>query len=73
MNCFSIYHDLKVRFVGINAPEKNTQEGKDAKAWLEAQLPVGGFRFPAGHQQYLQARAVEFRHLREIQRVVKPR
>lgn len=38
---FSIYHDLKVRLAGINAPEKNTQAGKDAKAWLEAQIPVG--------------------------------
>ena len=38
---FKVYHDLRVRFLGINAPEKRTQEGKDAKVWLEAQIPVG--------------------------------
>jgi len=32
---------LKVRIVGINAPEKATQAGKDAKAWAQAILPLG--------------------------------
>lgn len=30
-----------VRFFGINAPEKNTWEGKVSKAFLEDVLPVG--------------------------------
>jgi micrococcal nuclease len=33
---FSIYSRHAIRFVGINAPEMNTQAGKDARLWLNA-------------------------------------
>lgn len=33
------------RLYGIDAPEKRTAAGKEAKAWLEAQLPVGSTVF----------------------------
>ncbi len=37
-----VYRRLKRgRLYGINAPEKNTQAGLDAKAYLVARLPVG--------------------------------
>lgn len=35
------YRTIDIRFYGINAPEKNTDAGKAAKAWLESQLPPG--------------------------------
>jgi|SRR5688572_20784586 len=38
---FNIFHDMKVRFAGLNAPEMKTHEGKLAKRWLESKLPVG--------------------------------
>ena len=38
---FKVYMGTRLRLAGIDAPEMKTQEGKDAKAWLEAQLPVG--------------------------------
>ena len=38
---FDIFHSLRVRFSGINAPEKNTVPGMAAKKWLEDRLPVG--------------------------------
>lgn len=31
---------MKCRLDGINAPEKNTPEGKISKAWLEQTLPI---------------------------------
>lgn len=31
---FSTFTDMRVRLYGINAPEMNTQAGKDAKAFL---------------------------------------
>lgn len=31
---FSIFTEMRVRLYGINAPELNTQAGKDARAWL---------------------------------------
>ncbi len=33
--------DMSCRLNGINAPEKNTAEGKVSKAWMEQTLPVG--------------------------------
>jgi micrococcal nuclease len=33
--------DMRCRLDGINAPEKNTPEGKTAKAWIEKTLPAG--------------------------------
>ena len=38
---FKVYMGARLRLAGIDAPEMKTQEGKDAKAWLEAQLPIG--------------------------------
>jgi len=32
---------LKMRLLGINAPEHNTVEGKDAITWLAGVLPIG--------------------------------
>jgi len=36
---FHIYHTVRVRLAGLNAPEMKTQEGKDSKAWLMSHLP----------------------------------
>jgi micrococcal nuclease len=33
--------NMTCRLAGINAPEKATAAGKQAKAWMEAQLPPG--------------------------------
>jgi len=38
---FKTYMRMNMRLAGIDAPEMKTQEGKDAKAWLEGQLPIG--------------------------------
>jgi len=38
---FNIYNVVKLRLLGINAPEKNTVEGKDAIKWLSENLPIG--------------------------------
>lgn len=38
---FKTYMRMNMRLVGIDAPELKTQEGKDAKKWLEDKLPVG--------------------------------
>jgi micrococcal nuclease len=38
---FKTYMRMNMRLAGIDAPEMNTQAGKDAKAWLVDQLPVG--------------------------------
>jgi endonuclease YncB( thermonuclease family) len=38
---FKTYMRMNLRLAGIDAPEMKTQEGKDAKAWLEGQLPIG--------------------------------
>lgn len=35
------YHTIKLRLAGINAPEKNTVEGKTAKTYLTSMLPPG--------------------------------
>lgn len=32
---------MRCRLNGVNAPEKNTPEGKAALAWMKEQLPVG--------------------------------
>lgn len=37
---FSIFTDMKLRLLGINAPEMNTAEGKAAKLALETLLPL---------------------------------
>jgi micrococcal nuclease len=33
-------HGEHLRLIGLNAPELNTPAGKDAQAWLAAQLPT---------------------------------
>lgn len=38
---FEIDYKTRLRLNGINAPEVSTPEGKLAKSWLTAQLPVG--------------------------------
>ena len=38
---FNIHHDMSVRFMGINAPETSTTEGKLVREWLTNRLPVG--------------------------------
>ena len=38
---FDVNVKLTIRWVGINAPEKSTPEGKAALAWLNEQLPPG--------------------------------
>ena len=38
---FKTYMRMNMRLAGIDAPEMRTQEGKDAKVWLEGQLPIG--------------------------------
>jgi micrococcal nuclease len=44
---FSITVAQIIRFYGVNAPEMETQAGKDAKAWVEqwfaAHCPTNGF------------------------------
>lgn len=35
------YFNIKLRLAGINAPEKNTPEGKTAKTYLSSMLPPG--------------------------------
>ena len=34
-------HDEHLRLAGLDAPELNTPAGRDAKAWVVDQLPVG--------------------------------
>lgn len=36
----SVFVNMTTRLNGINAPEKNTIEGKEAKKWLENELPL---------------------------------
>lgn len=38
---FSVWTKLTFRFYGINAPEKNTPAGKDAKVYMVKLLPSG--------------------------------
>lgn len=38
---FGIFHDIKIRLLGINAPETSTPEGKVSRDWLKQQLPAG--------------------------------
>jgi len=38
---FYITFRAKIRLMGINAPEKNTDSGKEAIKWLTAYLPLG--------------------------------
>lgn len=38
---FSIHTDMRVRLYGINAPEMNTQAGKDARAFLLSMVAEG--------------------------------
>lgn len=37
---FYLTYQTKIRLLGINAPEKNTKEGKKAIEWLEKTLPL---------------------------------
>lgn len=37
-----IFNQTRIRLYGINAPELNTEEGKQAKARLSELMPVGG-------------------------------
>lgn len=36
-----VMYKMRCRLDGVNAPEKNTLAGKDAKAWMQEQLLVG--------------------------------
>jgi len=38
---FYVTYRAKVRLLGINAPEKNTDSGKEAIKWLTDYLPIG--------------------------------
>lgn len=38
---FSVLTKQRVRLKGLNAPERNTTEGKVALAWLQSRLPLG--------------------------------
>lgn len=38
---FSVLSKQRVRLKGLNAPERNTKEGKLASAWLQSRLPLG--------------------------------
>ena len=38
---FDIHHKTRLRLMGIDAPERFTDEGKAATAWLAQQLPIG--------------------------------
>lgn len=37
----SVKLEMTCRLNGINAPEKNTVAGKEAKVWMETKLPTG--------------------------------
>lgn len=36
-----VAHKMRCRLNGVNAPEKNTPEGKAAIVWMKEQLPIG--------------------------------
>lgn len=38
---FDIWYNVRLRINGVNAPEKNTEEGKAAKQFVVDYLPVG--------------------------------
>lgn len=38
---FKVYHTIRVRLAGIDAPERFTDEGKEATAWLTNYMPIG--------------------------------
>jgi len=40
---FHITTRQRFRLAGINAPEKDTEDGKAAKAYLESLIPVGSY------------------------------
>lgn len=40
---FSVSTKQRVRLKGLNAPERNTSEGKLAITWLQSRLPLGSF------------------------------
>ena len=38
---FDMRRKMKVRFLGINAPEVSTQEGRDVRDWVRTHAPEG--------------------------------
>lgn len=38
---FKVFHEIRLRVAGVDAPERFTDEGKAATAWLTEVMPVG--------------------------------